>query len=107
MTSEKGEEIDASLQQSLDHVNFTEASLRRKDQIYTLQSLYYSAAIKNEKVSINPVTLFLRLIVVVDRMPESEIEDYLYYELSPYPMSLFKNGTMGTATKAKLKNFLL
>ena len=44
--------------------------------------------------------------MVVDRMPENEIEDY-FYELSTYSMSLFKVGTMRTATKAKLKNFLL
>ena len=62
------------MQQSLDHVSFTEASLRRKDQITTLQSLYSSAAIENEKVSMNRLKLFLRLIVVVDRMPESKTE---------------------------------
>ena len=95
------------MQQSLDHVSFTEASLRRKDQITTLQSLYSSAAIENEKVSMNRLKLFLRLIVVVDRMPESKIEGYFSYELSPYPISLFKDGAMRTATKANLKNFLL
>ena len=40
-------------------------------------------------------------------MPEQEIEDYFSYELSPYPMSLFKNHAMKTATKAKLKSLLL
>ena len=45
--------------------------------------------------------------MVVDRVPEQEIEDYFPYELLPYPMSLFKNRAMRTATKAKLKNFLL
>ena len=107
MISVKAEEIDASIQQSLDHVSSTEASLRRKDQITTLQSLRSSAAIENDKVTINRLKLFLRLMVVVDRMPESKIEDYFSYELSPYPMSLFKDGAMRTATRANLKNFLL
>ena len=40
-------------------------------------------------------------------MLESEIEDCFSHELLPKPMSLFKDGTMRTATKAKLKNFLL
>ena len=66
MTSDKAEEIDASIQQSLDHVSFTEASFRGKDQITTLQSLNSSAATENEKVSINRLTPFLRLIMVVD-----------------------------------------
>ena len=47
MTSDKAEEIGASIQQSLDHVKYTEVSWRRKDQITTLQSLYYSIAIEN------------------------------------------------------------
>ena len=106
VTSDKAEEIGALIQQSLDHVSLTEASLQRKDQITNLQSLYSSIVVENEKVSINSLTLFLRLFMVVDRMPENEIEDY-FYELSTYSMSLFKVGTMRTATKAKLKNFLL
>ena len=72
-----------------------------------MQSLYSSISIKNEKVSIDPLTLFLRLIVVVDRKPENETEDYFSYELSPYPMSLFKDGAMRPSAKSKLKNFLL
>ena len=48
--SDKAEELVASLQQSLDHTSFTEASLQRKDQITTLQSLYSSIAIENESI---------------------------------------------------------
>ena len=48
--SDKAEELVALLQQSLDHTSFTEASLQRKDQITTLQSLYSSMAIENESI---------------------------------------------------------
>ena len=48
--SDKAEELVPSLQQSLDHTSFTEASLQRKDQITTLQSLYSSIAIENESI---------------------------------------------------------
>ena len=107
MTSGKAKEIGTLIQRSFDHVSFTEASLQRKDQITTLQSLYSSLANENEKVFISIPTLFLHLIVVVDRMLESEIEDFFSYELLPYPVLFFKDGAMRTATKAKLKNFLL
>ena len=60
-----------------------------------------------KQLSISPLTLFLRLIVVINRVLESEIEDYFSCELLPYTMSLFEDGAMRTATKAKLKNFLL
>ena len=104
--SDKAEEIGALIQQSLDHESFTKTSFRRKDQITTLQSLHSSISIENEKVSIDPLTLFLRLIVVVDRKLENETEDYFSYELPPYPMSLLKDGAMRPPAKSKLKNFL-
>ena len=44
--------------------------------------------------------------MVVDRKPENETEDYFSHELSPYPMSLFKDGAMRPAAKSKLKNSL-
>ena len=40
-------------------------------------------------------------------MPESETENYFSHELSPYPISLSKDGVMRTATNTKLNNFLL
>ena len=45
--------------------------------------------------------------MVVERKPENETEDYFSYKLSPYPMSLFKDGAMTPAAKSNLKNFLL
>ena len=44
---------------------------------------------------------------MVEKKPENEIVDYFNYELSPYPMSLFKEGIMRSAQKSKLKQFLL
>ena len=63
--------------------------------------------IGREKVTIDPLTLFLSLIVLIERKHEKEIVHYFRYELSPYPMSLFKDGVMRTAQKSKLKLFLL
>ena len=59
-------------------------------------------------MAIDPLTLFLRLVVLVDQKPEVEIENCLYYELAPYPKALFKDGVMRTANnKSTLKKFLL
>ena len=64
--------------------------------------------IDKEQMSIEPWTLFLRLVVLADRNPEVEIENYFYYEFTPYPAALFKDGVMRTAkNKSTLKNFLL
>ena len=86
-------------------VSITKASFRWKYQITTLHSLYSSISIESKEVLIDPLTLFFRLTVVVDRKPENKTDDYFSYELSPY--LLFKDGAMRPAAKLKLKNFLL
>ena len=60
-----------------------------------------------KKVTIDSHTLFLRLVVMVERKPDEEITKYFEYELCPYPMSLFKDGVMRSSQKSKLKSFLL
>ena len=48
------------------------------------------------------------MALVVERKPQAKMENYFYYELTPYPTSLFKDGAMRTPkNKAKLKNYLL
>ena len=70
-----------------------------------LCGLYSNVKINQEDVAIDPLTLFLRLVVVGEGKPESEIADYFHYELSP--LSLFKDGVMRTAQKSKLKTYIL
>ena len=43
--------------------------------IQALQSLHSNVKITEEDVVIDPLTLFLRLVVVVEKRPESEIAD--------------------------------
>ena len=99
--------MGALIQKELDGKAFGNVSFKKKNQICTLQRLYSEIKIGSDNVTIDPLTLFLRLVVVVERKPEDEIADYFKYELSPYPMSLFKDGIMRSAQKAKLKSFLL
>ena len=58
---------------------------------------------EKENVTIDPITLFLCLFVAVQRKPENEI-NYFNYELTPYSMSLFKDGKMCSTKKSALKN---
>ena len=105
---DKAELIGARIQKSLNNQTFASCSFKRKEQITNLQSLYSSITIDKERVAIDPLTLFLRLVVLVDRKSEVEIENCFYYELTPYPTALFKDGVMRTAkNKSTLKDFLL
>ena len=105
---DKAKLIGAHIQKSLNNQTFALCSFKRKDQITNLQSLYSSVTIDKERVAIDPLTHFLRLVILVDRKPEVKIENCFYYELTPYPIALFKDGVMRTAkNKSTLKNFLL
>ena len=106
-TRDQPEEIGASIQKSLDDQTFLSCKFKRKDQISSLKSLYSSIQVEKENVTIDPLTLFLGLLVVVERKLENEIANYFNYELTPYPMSLFKDGKMCSTKKSALKTFLL
>lgn len=107
VTCDKAEELGEVIQRELDDHGFGEVSFKRKKQIKSLQSLYSEVQVGDEKVTIDPLTLFLRLIIIIQTKPDDEIADYFGYELSPYPMSLFKDGIMRDPAKSTLKTHLL
>ena len=107
VTCDKAEEIGEAIQKELDGKAFGEISFKRKQQVRTMQSLYSEVKVGDEKITIDPLTLFLRLIVIIQTKPEEEISNYFGYELSPYPMSLFKDGIMRDPDKSTLKTHLL
>ena len=99
VTCDRAEEIGASIQRDPDGKTFSNISFKRKKHVATLQSLHSSVKIGNENVTINQLTLFLRLRVVIERKTENKIKEYFNDELCPYPMSLFKDGVMRSAKK--------
>ena len=76
ITCERAEEIGALIQNQITGKSFSESSFKKKSQIITLQSLYSSINIGEEKVISYTLTLFLRLVLMVERKPEEEIENY-------------------------------
>ena len=104
---DKAELIGACIHKSLNNQTFASCSFKRKDQITNLQSLYSSITNDKEQVAIDLLTLFLQLVVLVDRKSEVEIENCFYYELIPSPTALFKDGVMRTTKdKSTVKNFV-
>ena len=73
-----------------------------------MKSVHLSILVEQDCVAIDPLTLYLRLVVLVDWKPETEIEDCFYYELTPYSLSIFKGGVMRAGkSKSMPKNLLL
>ena len=71
---DRSEEIDALIQKGLDGKNFEGCSFKRKEKSLIF-SLYLSVLIEKEELTIDPLTLFLLLALVVERKPEAEMEN--------------------------------
>ena len=59
-----------------------------------------ACSVETEKVTIEPTMLFHRLILVAER--NNSLQECFQHELTPYPMSLFKDGLMQKPVKADL-----
>ena len=104
---DQAEDIGKLVQENMNDKMYSEVKSKKSDKVKNLQSLYSTVKVYGEKVDINPLALFLRLITVIERQPQIDIKSYFEYELTPFPMSMFKDGLMRTAAKHKLKDFLL
>ena len=94
------EKVGKVIQDKLDDITFADAVIKKKDQIKTLQDLEMGVKIQNDKIHIDPLLLFTRLLVLIER--EEEIRSYFRFELTAYPTALFENGMMRKAIKSKL-----
>ena len=107
LTCDKAHEVGGDIQKEMDGQAYTGCPIKRRKHISTFQSLYASINVGTEKVTIDPLTLFIHLIVLVERKRQNETVDHFRYEMAPYPMALFKDGIMRTAKKSKLKQLLM
>jgi hypothetical protein len=98
------EEIGKRIQETLNDTNYTDAKIKRNDGVKNLAALQSSVKIGDDQVTIDPMTLFNRLIALV--MRDSDVSSCFKYELSPFPTSLFDKGVMRDANKSKLREHL-
>lgn len=59
-----------------------------------------SCKVESDKVNIDPNTLFHRLIIAGERL--GTLQNCFHYDLTPYPLSLFKSGIMRKPDKPSL-----
>ena len=103
---ENAEAVGLSIQQSLDNVNFTDATIKRKDQLRSLESLTKSIKIDDKNsIFLNSTRLFTRLAAIAQR--EEDVEQYFEFELTLRPQALFKNDLMRKPDKSSLRKILL
>ena len=82
------------------YISVTEGSIKRSQQVRSLNHLLPGLKVDKKQVYINPTILFSRLIAIIQR--EEEISPYFDYELTVIPTSLFKDNTMRKTPKSQL-----
>ena len=93
------------MQKKMDNIPLSEAKGKRKDSVVGFNDKMSSVNVDDKSVAINPTLLFVRLAALAGR--EDNIDKYFKYELTTYPMSLFKDGLMRKPDKAILRNSIL
>ena len=101
---QEAEKVGACIQRKLDNVNVHLASIKRSEQIKSLDSLFPGVHIDKQKVRIDPNHLFQRLLLVAQR--ENDMLPFFEYELTSIPTSLFKDCYMRKSQKSQLAKAL-
>ena len=105
VSCDKAEEIGHNIQVSLDDTAIKDAKIKRRDRIICLDSKINTVKINDKSVTVNPNMLFTRLSALAGR--EDNVPSIFEHELTPYPMSLFKDGMMCKPDKASPRTVLL
>ena len=105
VTCDSADNIGAEIHKKLDNMAMKDAKIKKSDMLVGLASKVNEVNVQSKNVMINPTVLFTRLSALAGR--EENIEKYFDFELTTYPMSLFKDGMMRKPDKASLRNHLL
>ena len=98
------EQIGAKIHKQLNKVSIIDASIKRNDQVRSLNHLHPGIQVDKKKVHINPTLLFSRLIAIAQR--EEDMAQFFCYELTTIPTSLFKDNSLRKTDKAQLAKSL-
>jgi hypothetical protein len=79
---------------------FQSVKFRRNERMQPLAVMSSAVKVGEVKILINPTTLFQR--ITITKQSDQGQEEYLTYELSPYPMSLFEEDGMRKTSKSSL-----
>ncbi|GBO36648.1 hypothetical protein AVEN_79457-1 [Araneus ventricosus] len=79
----------------IEGTNFYTVKFRRNDRVQPLALMSNAIKVHNENISINPTTLFQRISIT--KQSDAELEDFLKYEQSPFPLPVFDEDGMRTA----------
>ncbi len=97
---DEAEQVGAKIHKKLDNVSVVDASIKRSDQVLSLDFLQPGIQVEKKRVNIDPTILFSRLIAIVQR--EEDMAPFFEHELTTTPTSLFKDYCLRKTDKAQL-----
>ena len=84
----------------INNTNFKELRLKRSDKCLPLLTMSSNIKVDNEIVPINPLLIFQRISIM--KKSQDELQNYMKYELAPYPISIFDEAGMRKNKKSGL-----
>ncbi|GFQ81080.1 uncharacterized protein TNCT_76771 [Trichonephila clavata] len=78
--------------------NLRELKLSRKDKINPFWAKNSKIKIREDVITVEPLLLFQRIFVL--KKTDEELQNYMNYELAPYPLCLFEDGELGKTKKS-------
>ena len=101
---DNAEAIGMAIQEKLDNISLHAACIKKSDLAVTLNFINPTLTIGDDKVVIDSLILFSRLIVLMQR--DHDVSSFFEYELSVIPTSLFKDNIMRKPSKSSLAKAL-
>lgn len=95
------EKVGTEIQRSMDNQPVSNATIKRKQMVCTLNDLKPGIKLDKQVVRIDPSILFLRCTALAQREDE-DIAPYFAYEMTAIPTSLFKDHMMRKVDKSEL-----
>lgn len=91
--------VGISIMKKITGLNFKDLKLSKTDNVQSLLAVNSKIVKDKEEIPVDPLLLFQRICVL--KKSDDELKNYLNFELSPYPLSLFDEaGIMRKTTKA-------
>ncbi|KYN28694.1 hypothetical protein ALC57_01884 [Trachymyrmex cornetzi] len=93
-------QVGLNAMQKVDGDNFKDIKLKRSYKCVPLLAVNSKLVINKEVVPIDPLLLFQRISII--KNSDKELEEFLQYELAPFPLSLFDESGMRKNVKSQL-----
>ena len=100
----KTEEVGVHIHRKIDNMSAVEASIKRSDQVKSLDHLHPGIKVDKQKINIHPNHLFYHLMTIEQR--DENMAPYFDYELTAMPTLLFKDNFMCKSVKSQLAQAL-